>query len=36
VFTIDARPGPDNVQTQIRKCLGLAPFEPEKKGNCDA
>jgi adenylate kinase len=36
VFTIDARPGPDDIQTQIRKCLGLTPFEPEEKGNRDA
>jgi adenylate kinase len=31
VFTIDARPAPDVVQKQIRKCLGLPPFEQEKK-----
>jgi adenylate kinase len=36
VFTIDARPGPDDIQAQIRKCLGLSPFEPEKKSNGDA
>jgi hypothetical protein len=24
VFTVDARPGPDAVQQQIRKCLGLS------------
>jgi len=29
-------PVPNDVQTPIRKCLGLTPFEPEKKGNCDA
>src|SRR5215831_17407950 len=27
VFMVDARPGPDAVQEQIRKCLGLPPFE---------
>ena len=32
VFTVDARPAPDVVQEQIRKCLGLPPFEQEKKG----
>ena len=31
VFVVDARPGPDAVQEQIRRCLGLPPFEPEKR-----
>ena len=31
VFMVDARPGPDAVQEQIRKCLSLPPFEPEKR-----
>jgi adenylate kinase len=31
VFTVDARPAPDTVQQQIRKCLGLPPYE--KNGN---
>ena len=31
VFMVDARPAPEVVREQIRKCLGLAPFEPEKR-----
>ena len=30
VFVVDARPAPEAVQDQIRKCLGLPPYEPEK------
>ena len=30
VFTVDARPGPEAVQEQIRKCLGLAPVTARK------
>jgi adenylate kinase len=36
VFMIDARPGPDDVQAQIRKCLSLPPFEPGEKSSRDA
>jgi adenylate kinase len=36
VFMIDARPGPDDVQAQIRKCLSLPPFEPGEKSGRDA
>ncbi len=32
VFVVDARPAPEAVQEQIRKCLGLPPFVP---GNSD-
>jgi adenylate kinase len=32
VFTVDARSAPEVVQEQIRKCMGLPPFEPEKGG----
>jgi adenylate kinase len=32
VFTVDARPGPEVVQEQLRKCLGLPPFEQKDKG----
>jgi adenylate kinase len=31
VFMVDARPGPDAIQEQIRKYLGLPPFDPEKR-----
>jgi adenylate kinase len=31
VFIIDARPAPEAVQEQIRKCLGLPPYQPEKQ-----
>ena len=34
VFTVDARPAPDVVQKQIRKCLGLPPFEQKKDPGC--
>jgi adenylate kinase len=34
VFTVDARPARDAVQRQIRKCLGLPPFEKRDNGNC--
>ncbi len=34
VFTVDARPAPDVVQEQIRKCLGLPPFEQKKGSGC--
>jgi adenylate kinase len=30
VYVVDARPAPEAVQEQIRKCLGLPPLEPEK------
>jgi adenylate kinase len=33
VFTVDARPAPEAVQEQIRKCLGLPPFEQENKSS---
>jgi adenylate kinase len=38
VYVVDARPAPEAVQEQIRKCLGLPPLEPGKneparKGN---
>jgi len=33
VFTVDARPAPEVVQEQIRKCVALPPFEQEKKGS---
>jgi hypothetical protein len=33
VFTIDARPSREAVQEQIRKCLGLPPFEQETKSD---
>ena len=29
VFVVDARPAPEVVQEQIRKCLGLPPYQPE-------
>jgi adenylate kinase len=29
VFTVDARPAPEVVQEQIRKCLGLPPYQGE-------
>jgi adenylate kinase len=29
VFTVDARPAPEVVQEQIRKCLGLPPYKGE-------
>ncbi|MBV9203974.1 MAG: nucleoside monophosphate kinase [Actinobacteria bacterium] len=29
VFVIDARPAPEEVQQQIRKCLGLPAYEPD-------
>jgi len=32
VFTVDARPAREGVQEQIRKCLGLPPFEQGNKG----
>jgi adenylate kinase len=32
VLTVDARPAAETVQEQIRKGLGLPPFDPEKKG----
>ena len=32
VFTVDARPAREVVQEQLRKCLGLPPFEQENKG----
>ena len=32
VFTVDARPAPDVVQKQIRKCLGLPPFDTKETG----
>ena len=37
VFTVDATPSPDAVQQQIRKCLGLPPYEKNEKNeknNC--
>ena len=27
VFVVDARPAPEVVQEQIRKCLGLPPYQ---------
>ena len=27
VFTVDARPAPEVVQEQIRKCLALPPYQ---------
>ena len=33
VFTVDARPAREVVQEQLRKCLGLPPFEQENKGS---
>jgi adenylate kinase len=33
VFTVDARPAAEVIQEQIRKSLGLPPFEPEKKSS---
>jgi adenylate kinase len=36
VFVVDARPAPEAVQEQIRKCLALPPFEPGKKADRDA
>jgi adenylate kinase len=36
VFVVDAKPPPDLVQDQIRKSLGLPPFEPEKPGGTRA
>jgi adenylate kinase len=30
VYVVDARPAPEAVQEQIRKCLGLPPLEPAK------
>jgi len=33
VFVVDARPAPEAVQDQIRKCLALPPFEPGETGN---
>jgi adenylate kinase len=32
VFTVDARSAPEVVQEQIRKCLRLPPYKPEKQG----
>ena len=32
VFTVDARPAPEVVQKQVRKCLGLPPFDQNTKG----
>ena len=29
VFVVDARPAPEIVQEQIRKCLGLPPYKGE-------
>jgi hypothetical protein len=29
---VDARPAREVVQEQIRKCIGLPPFEQENKG----
>jgi adenylate kinase len=34
VFTVDARPAPEVVQEQIRKCLALSPFDQEKGPGC--
>ena len=33
VYVVDARPAPEAVQEQIRKCLGLPPPEPGPRGN---
>ena len=33
VFTVDARPAREVVQEQLRKCLGLPPFEQENQGS---
>jgi adenylate kinase len=32
VFTVDARPAQDAIQQQIRKCLGLPPYEKSNNG----
>jgi len=34
VLTVDARPAPEVVQEQIRKCLGLSPSGQEKGPGC--
>jgi adenylate kinase len=34
VFTVDARPSRDAVQQQIRKCLGLPPYEKNNEAGC--